>query len=105
VHVESPARKRGRGGGAIFAPAGSGAQETGGGIFLLPRGARGEIDRGALGVRGGGATAGLDPRDTLWRERAGAHEIFGVPFGVDVVGDRRDIVCRLLLGRKKRSKR
>src|SRR5690348_4236629 len=38
------------------------------------------------------ATAGLHTRDAFRRERTGAREIFGVPFGVDVVGDGGDVV-------------
>ena len=37
------------------------------------------------------AAAGLDAGDALRRKRAGAHQVFGVPLGVDVVGDRRDL--------------
>src|SRR5262249_52543256 len=64
---ERKARKPGREGRGDFAPPGLGEQERGRGIFLLHRGARREIDRRAPADRGGGATAGLDPRDTLWR--------------------------------------
>ena len=38
------------------------------------------------------AAAGLDAGDAFGRQRAGTHQIFGVPFGVDVVGDRGDLV-------------
>ncbi len=53
----------------------------------------GEIDRGILADRGMRTAAGLDAGDALGRQRAGAHQIFGVPLGVDVVGDRRDLVA------------
>ena len=53
----------------------------------------GEIDRGVLADGGVRAAAGLDAGDALGGKRAGAHEIFGVPFGVDVIGDRRDLVA------------
>ena len=39
------------------------------------------------------AAAGLDTRDALGRERAAPHQIVGVPLGVDVVGDGRDLVA------------
>ena len=54
----------------------------------------GEIGRGILADGGVWATAGLDAGDPFGRECAGTHQIFGVPFGVDVVGDRRDLVSR-----------
>ena len=53
----------------------------------------GEIDRGVLADRGVRAAAGLDAGDALGRQRAGAHQIFGVPLGVDVVGDGGDLVA------------
>ena len=36
--------------------------------------------------------AGLDTGDALGGKRAGAHEIFRIPLGVDVIGDRGDLV-------------
>ena len=63
------------------------------GKFLSHVGDRGEIDRGILADRGVRTAAGLDAGDALGRERAGAHQIFGVPFGVDVVGDGGDLVA------------
>src|SRR5262245_51813828 len=51
------------------------------------------MDLSVLADRGVRAAAGLDPRDTLGGKRAGAHEIFGVPLGVDVVGDGGDLVA------------
>ena len=56
-------------------------------------GDRREVDRGVLADRGVRAAAGLDAGDALGRERAGAHQIFGVPLGVDVVGDGGDLVA------------
>src|SRR5262249_57239893 len=53
-----------------------------------------EVDRGVLADGGVRAAAGLDAGDPLRRERARAHEVLGVPLGVDVVGDRRDVVAR-----------
>ena len=63
---------------------------------LLPHlGHRREVDRGVLADRRVRAAAGLDAGDALGRERAGAHQIFGVPLGVDVVGDGGDLEsCR-----------
>src|SRR5205085_677783 len=52
----------------------------------------GEIYRGVLADRGVGATAGLDPADPLGRQCAAAGEEFGILAGVDVVGDRRNLV-------------
>ena len=52
-----------------------------------------EIGRGVLADRGVRAAAGFDAGDALGHERAGAHQIFGVPFGVDVVGDGGDLVA------------
>src|SRR6185437_6614179 len=43
--------------------------------------------------RGVRAAAGLDAGDAVRRQRSRAHQEFGVPFGVDVVGDRRDVVA------------
>ena len=63
------------------------------GKFLSHVGDRGEIDRGILADRGVRTAAGLDAGDALGRERAGAHQIFGVPLGVDVVGDGGDLVA------------
>jgi len=39
------------------------------------------------------AAAGLDAGDAIGRQRPRAHQKFGVPFGVDVVGDRGDVVA------------
>jgi hypothetical protein len=39
------------------------------------------------------AAAGLDTHDALGRQSAGAGEELGVLLGVDVVGDRRDLVA------------
>jgi hypothetical protein len=61
--------------------------------FLLHLGNRGKIDGSVLADGGVWAAAGLHSFDSLRRERARAHEIFGVPLGVDVVGDRRDLVA------------
>jgi len=36
--------------------------------------------------------AGLDAGDAIRRQRPRAHQEFGIPFGVDVVGDRGDVV-------------
>src|SRR6516165_6287492 len=38
------------------------------------------------------ASAGLDGSDALRRQGPDAHEILGVPFGVDIVGNRSDLV-------------
>ena len=56
-------------------------------------GDRGEIDRGVLADRGVRAAAGLDAEDALGRQRAGAGEELGVFPGIDVVGDRGDVVA------------
>src|SRR6516164_7351702 len=61
--------------------------------FFLHLCDRGEIDGGVLADRGVRTAAGLDAGDPFRRKRPGAHEIFGVPLGVDVVGDRRDLVA------------
>ena len=42
-------------------------------------GDRGEVDRGVLADRGVRTAAGLDAGDALGRQRAGAHQILGVP--------------------------
>ena len=52
-----------------------------------------EVDAGVLADRGVRAAAGLDAHDPLRRQRAGAGEEFGVFLGVDVVGDRGDVVA------------
>ena len=52
----------------------------------------GKVDRGVLADRGVRTAAGLDAGNPLGRQRPGAHQIFGVPFGVDVVGDGGDLV-------------
>ena len=52
----------------------------------------GEVDRGVLADRGVRAAAGLDAEDAFGRERAGAGQELGVLLGVDVVGDRGDVV-------------
>ncbi len=54
---------------------------------------RGEVGRSVLADRRVRAAAGLDAGDAVRRQRAGAHEIFGIPLGVDVVGDRGDVVA------------
>ena len=59
--------------------------------FLPHLGDRREVDRGILADRGMRAAAGLDAGDALGRERAGAHQVLGVPLGVDVVGDGGDL--------------
>src|ERR1051326_7057551 len=38
------------------------------------------------------AAAGLDAGDAIRRQRARAYQELGIPFGVDVVGDRGDVV-------------
>src|SRR6185437_4085439 len=43
--------------------------------------------------RGVRAAAGLDAGDAIRRQRSRTHQEFGVPFGVDVVCDRRDVVA------------
>ena len=63
------------------------------GEFLPHVGDGREIGRSVLADRGVRAAAGLDAGDAVGHERAGAHQIFGVPFGVDVVGDRGDLVA------------
>src|SRR5262249_25396319 len=62
------------------------------GKFLPHLGDGGEVDRGILADRRVRAAAGLHPGDALGRERARAHQVFGVPLGVDVVGDGGDLV-------------
>src|SRR5580700_5733232 len=39
------------------------------------------------------ASAGFDAGNAIRRQRSRAHQEFGVPFGVDVVGDRGDVVA------------
>src|SRR6202008_391494 len=51
-----------------------------------------EIDRCILADRRMRATAGLDPGDALGCKRTGAHQIFGVPLRINIVGDRRDLI-------------
>ena len=51
-----------------------------------------EVDRGILADRGMRAAAGLDTADPLGRQCAAAGQEFGVFAGVDVVGDRGDLV-------------
>ena len=63
------------------------------GKFLPHVGDGGEIGRGVLADRGMRAAARFDPGDAVGHQRAGAHQIFGVPFGVDVVGDGGDLVA------------
>src|SRR5579883_2892494 len=41
-----------------------------------------------------GAAAGFHAGNALRRERPGAHEIIGVPFRVDIIRDRGDLVAR-----------
>ncbi len=53
----------------------------------------GEIDRSVLADRGMRAAAGLDAEDAIGRKRAGARQELGVLLGVDVVGDRGDVVA------------
>src|SRR5260370_155814 len=61
--------------------------------FLLHLCDRGEIDRGVLADRGVRTAAGLDAGDAFRRKCPGPYEVFGVPLGVDVVGDRRNLVA------------
>ncbi len=61
------------------------------GKFEAHVGDGGEIDRGILADGGVRAAAGFHPGDALGGKRAGTHQIFGVPLGVDVVGDGRDL--------------
>ncbi len=56
-------------------------------------GDRGEVHRGVLADRGMRAAAGLDAGDAIRRQRSRAHQEFRIPFGVDVVGDRGDVVA------------
>src|SRR5208283_4203619 len=58
---------------------------------LAHLGDRREVDRGVLADRGMRAAAGLDADDPLRSERAGFNQNPGVLFGVDVVGDGRDV--------------
>ena len=53
----------------------------------------GEIDRGIFANRGVRATAGLHTGDAFRRKRAGADQVLGIPFGVDIVGDGGDLVA------------
>ena len=53
---------------------------------------RREVDRGVLADRGVRTAAGLDAHDALGRQRAGLDQNARVLLGVDVVGDRRDVV-------------
>ena len=62
------------------------------GKFRAHLGDRGEIDRGVLANGGVRAAAGFHAGDAIGGERARAHQIFGVPLGVDVVGDGGDFV-------------
>ena len=39
------------------------------------------------------AAAGLDPGDAIGNQCAGTHQIFRVPFGVNVVGDGGDLIA------------
>jgi hypothetical protein len=54
-------------------------------------GDRGEVDRCVLANRSVGAPSGFNSGDAFCCTGAQAHQVFGVPFGVDVVGDTRDI--------------
>src|SRR6266576_4392066 len=62
------------------------------GKFRAHVGDRGEIHRGVLADRGMRTAAGLNSGDAIRRQRPRAHQEFGIPFGVDVVGDRGDVV-------------
>src|SRR5262249_56011746 len=57
------------------------------GKFCAHLGHRREIDRGVLADGGVRAAAGLHAGDALGYERAREYQVFGVPIGVDVVGD------------------
>ena len=63
------------------------------GKFRAHVGNRCEIHRGVLADRGVRAAAGLDADDAVRRQRARAHQKLRIPFGVDVVGDRGDVVA------------
>src|SRR4051794_23634788 len=53
----------------------------------------GEIDAGVLADRGVRTAAGLDPHDPLGRQAAGAGQELRVLLGIDVVGDRGDLIA------------
>jgi hypothetical protein len=55
------------------------------GEFLPHVGARREIGRRILADRGMRAAAGFDAGDAIRNERAGTHQIFRVPLGVDAL--------------------
>jgi hypothetical protein len=65
-----------------------------------------EVDRGVLADRRVRAAAGFHPEDAIRRERLVAHQELGVFLGVDVVGDRGDVVAlaqRLAQGQRERG--
>ena len=83
----------GREGGGEIVAAGFDQHHVEIGKFRAHVGDRGEIHRGVLADRGVRAAAGLDAGDAIRRQRSRAHQKFGVPFGVDVVGDGGDVVA------------
>ncbi len=60
--------------------------------FRAHVGDRGEIHRGILAYRRMRASPGFDAGDAIRRQRPRAHQKFRIPFGIDVVGDRGDVV-------------
>jgi hypothetical protein len=92
-HINREVRKLRREGGGEIVATGFDQDHVEVGKFGAHVGDRRQIHRGILANGSVRATAGFDAGNPVRRQRSGSNEEFRIPFRIDVVGDRGDVVA------------